>query len=64
MATTNSITGDLMVSKSSEAYRDNYDKIFRKANEVKPKCSHRYVSKMDSWSLICVKCGQQKGFEK
>ena len=30
MATTNDITGDILVSKSSEAYRDNYDSIFRK----------------------------------
>jgi len=64
MATTNDITGNLLVSKYSEAYRDNYDKIFRKSNEVKPKCFHRYVAKMDSWCLICVKCGQQEGFEK
>jgi len=30
MATTNDITGNLLVSKYSEAYRDNYDSIFRK----------------------------------
>jgi len=30
MATINDITGDLLVNKYSEAYRDNYDSIFRK----------------------------------
>ena len=33
MATTNNITGDLLVSKSSEAYRDNYGSIFRKKSQ-------------------------------
>ena len=33
MATTNPITGDMLVSKSpSKAYLDNYDLIFRKGN--------------------------------
>ena len=39
MATTNNITGDLLVSKSSEAYRDNYDKIFRKKSQD---CTHSH----------------------
>ena len=34
MATINEHTGDPIVSKSSEAYRDNYDSIFRKKPQV------------------------------
>lgn len=34
MSASNDITGALMVSKSSEAYRDNYDSIFRKKPQV------------------------------
>jgi hypothetical protein len=30
MATKNDITGDAIISKTSEKYRDNYDKIFGK----------------------------------
>jgi hypothetical protein len=40
MATTNEITGDKLVSKSStQKYRDNFDKIFNKKvkKKVKPK---------------------------
>lgn len=33
MAAKNDITGDLIVSKTSKKYRDNYDKIFRKKND-------------------------------
>jgi len=142
MASLNEITGDLICSKSSEKYRDNYDGIFRKNDtnvtpsyikrtethvvdtrivevqpdgsilmvdpktkqaygvstgekishgctrshphenmdescekltviardnfykhltELNPKCDHSYVPKLDSWCLICVKCGQQEG---
>ena len=58
MAAINEHTGDSITSKSSEAYRGNFDAIFRKQE---PKCDHAYVSKMDSYRLICVKCGQQEG---
>jgi len=60
MTSLNEITGDLICSKSSEKYRDNYDRIFRKSTEVKPKCNHSFVPKLDLWCLICVKCGQQE----
>lgn len=52
MATTNDITGDLLVSKSSEAYRDNYDRIFRKKAPLKV-CYYESITKR-----ICSKCGQ------
>lgn len=35
MATTNDITGDLIKSRASTAYADNYDRIFRKGNTPK-----------------------------
>lgn len=34
MSAINDHTGALIVSKSSEAYRDNYDSIFRKKPQV------------------------------
>ena len=34
MSAINEHTGDQIVSKSSEAYRDNYDSIFRKKPQV------------------------------
>ena len=34
MATKNDITGDALISKTSNAYRDNYDRIFGKHEEV------------------------------
>lgn len=34
MSTINEHTGDFLVSKTSEAYRDNYDSIFRKKPQV------------------------------
>lgn len=38
MPATNNITGDRLVSTTSDAYRDNYDSIFGKANlKDKPK---------------------------
>lgn len=39
MATKNDITGDSIVTKSSDAYRSNYDKIFgkKKTEEQKDK---------------------------
>jgi hypothetical protein len=58
MSAINEITGDSITSKSSEKYRENYDGIFRKQE---PKCDHTYVPKMDSYRLVCVKCGQQEG---
>jgi hypothetical protein len=64
MATSNDITGDSIVSKNSDKFRENYDSIFRKPTEVKPKCDHTYVSKMDSYRLVCVKCGQQEGWNE
>ena len=39
MTTTNNITGDMIFSKSSDSYRDNYDTIFGK----KPKESKTIV---------------------
>lgn len=34
MTTTNNVTGDRIVTKnSSKAYRDNWDKIFKKENK-------------------------------
>ena len=41
MATKNDITGDSLVSRSSEAYRNNYDAIFGKkgkTNEQRTRC--------------------------
>lgn len=32
MATKNDITGDTIMTKMSDTYRENYDKIFRKKN--------------------------------
>ena len=38
MATKNDITGDTLVSRMpSQAYKDNYDRIFRKGNPDKEK---------------------------
>ena len=37
MATKNDITGDALISRTSEAYRDNYDKIFGKKKKPEPK---------------------------
>lgn len=38
MATKNDITGDALVSRMpSQAYKDNYDRIFRKGNPDKEK---------------------------
>ena len=34
MSAINEHTGDFLVSKTSEAYRDNYDSIFRKKPQV------------------------------
>ena len=36
MATTNDVTGDMLISRvPSKAYKDNYDLIFRKGNPKK-----------------------------
>jgi len=38
MATTNDVTGDMLISRvPSEAYKNNYDAIFRKGNPEKEK---------------------------
>jgi hypothetical protein len=63
MSAINDHTGASIVSKNSEKFRDNYDSIFRKP-EQEPKCDHTYVPKMDSSHLVCVKCGQQEGWNE
>ena len=40
MATKNDITGDALISRTSEAYRNNYDAIFGK-NGKKNKCKEK-----------------------
>ena len=38
MATKNDVTGDMLISRlPSQAYKDNYDRIFRKGNPDKEK---------------------------
>ena len=40
MATKNPITGDKLITKTTnDAYRDNYDRIFGKKNVQKPEAS-------------------------
>lgn len=50
MTSINDVTGDRIVSKSSEDYRNNYDKIFRKE---KPKSKPIIVSN----KVQCKQCG-------
>jgi hypothetical protein len=64
MSAINEHTGASIVSKNSDKFRANYDVIFRKPTEVKPKCAHTYAPKMDSSHLVCVKCGQQEGWNE
>jgi hypothetical protein len=61
MATTNNITGDAIITKpSSKAYRDNYDKIFRKNKDedrICDKCGQYYYDGVEDECIKKVNCG-------
>ena len=53
----NEVTGQSLVSKYSEAYRSNYDSIFKKVDAAL-ECSHSYPDKSFSEVYpVCVLCG-------
>ena len=55
MSNTNDITGDRLVSKTSNAYRDNYDRVFgKKEPEPTPK-KHGSLDSSESRSKILVR---------
>ena len=53
MSTINEHTGDFLVSKTSEAYRDNYDSIFRKKPQGCTR-SHPHDNMREDWEGITV----------
>jgi predicted RNA-binding Zn-ribbon protein involved in translation (DUF1610 family) len=51
----NDITGDSIITKSSETYRNNYNSIFRKEE---PKKENQIASWSISLDTECPKCGE------
>ena len=59
MATTNDITGDVIKSRASTAYADNYDRIFRKGNTPKANPVDAELQKvLDQLLQIANLCGR------
>lgn len=56
MSAINEHTGESMVSKSSEAYRDNYDGIFRKKPQVCTR-SNPHENMSEECEETVVHCG-------
>ncbi len=54
--TKNDITGDRLVSKTSDKYRDNYDNIFKtKKEEVRPENGKMCVPQLNGTTMACIK---------
>lgn len=64
MAAKNDITGDAIVSKTSEKYRDNYDKIFRKEKDVGLGFNDGFNAPKGFWEHHCEVEDALMGVEK
>jgi hypothetical protein len=67
MAANNDITGDVITTApASKAYRDNYDQIFRKKQEVDvcDKCGQHYYENVEDECIEKVNCGFWKSLDK
>jgi hypothetical protein len=53
MATTNDVTGDMLISRvPSEAYKNNYDAIFRKGNPEKEKQNEQQTTEQSEETIV------------